>query len=93
MNRVEPYLGSVWDRLDVLLFRADYDSVVYVYRVRSDGQVQRPHLGKYEVTPNLLSALQDEFGTGTYRLLIRRRREMMFSGTISIEGLPQRARV
>ena len=93
MSRVEPYLDSVWDRLDVLLFQADFESVAYVYRVRSDGQVQRPHLAKYEVTPDLLRVLQKEIGTGTYRLLIRRRREMVFPGIISIEGLPPRARV
>jgi hypothetical protein len=86
MNRMAPHQDSVWDRLDVVLLQADPEYVVYVYRVNSDGQVQRPHLGKCEVTPDLLTVLQEEFGKGEYRLLIRRGRQMAFSGLIAIEA-------
>ena len=92
MNRMAGDQDSVWDRLDAVLRPADPALVVYVYRVNADGAVQTPHLCKYEATRELLSLLREEFGGGEYRLLIRRGREMVFSGLIAIESLPLRDR-
>jgi len=75
---------SVWDRLCYTLDAATGESIAYVYRVDRHGEILRPYLVRCEATPDLPMMLHDEYGRGLFRVLIRRRRKMQFSGTVAV---------
>ncbi len=80
---------DVWERLDAFLESLDEDLVVYVYRLSASGGVIKPFLLKASAWPGLLWVLRDEYHGGRFRILIRRKRNMVFRGDISI-ALPIR---
>jgi len=75
---------GVWDRLWNTLYGATGESIAYVYRVDRHGKILRPFLVRCEATPDLPMMLRDEYGGGLFRVLIRRSREMQFSGTVAV---------
>lgn len=81
--------GSVdtWDRLWTCLEEADGASVAYVYRLDDSGNTQKPYLLRYPAWPALPGILRDEHNGGDFKILIRRGREMIFSGKVSV-GVP-----
>ena len=75
---------DVWERLDAVLFSNDEELVVYVYRLDAYGNVVKPYLLKCEAWEGLCMMLKDDYDGGDFKLLIRKRRKMVFSGEISI---------
>lgn len=75
------------DRLDELFMELLYNSYpqdrMYIYRIE-DGRPVKPAVLIGEPYPDLLNDLRDKYGSGTYRVLIRRSEKMMLSGTFSI---------
>lgn len=86
-----PSKKDTYSRLCEVLYQDDPDMLVYGYRLNSRGRVIRPYLFRWYCHRQLLTSIQDEYGGGTYRLLIRKDRAMVFSGTIGI-GAPARRR-
>jgi len=80
----EYYKPDVWDRLWSILYGSNGNDIIYVYRVGPDGRPVKPSLVKSGTFPDFPEWLRDNHGHGEYRLLIRRGREMIFSGNISI---------
>lgn len=76
---------DIWDKLWTVLQSNDDESIVYVYRLDSHGKTIKPHLLKCDVWPGLLNMLRDEYDGGYFKLLIRKKRMMIFSGEIAIE--------
>ena len=75
---------GVWDRLWRLLDGQSEELVAYVYRVDSRGQVRKPYILRCEASPGLPHLLRDKLGGGSFQLLIKSGRTMMFSGRISV---------
>lgn len=75
---------KVWENLWTVLESNDQDAIVYVYRLDSNGEPIKPCLLKCEVWPELPDMLRDGYGGGHFRLLIRKKRIMIFSGDIAI---------
>ena len=75
---------DVWERLDALLDSLDEDLVVYVYRINASGTVIKPFLLRCYAWPGLLEVLRDEHNGGRFRILIRRKRILVFRGDIGI---------
>lgn len=86
MTEYEYCKPDVWDRLWSLLHGRNGNEIIYVYRVGPDGRPVRPFLQKCELLQyyDFLEWLRDTHGHGEYRLLIRRGREMIFSGNICL---------
>ena len=84
MTDYENYKPDVWDRLWFILLEGNENDIIYVYLLGSDGHPVRPYLDKCESSKDFLTWLQGTHGPGEYRLLIRRDREMIFSGNIGI---------
>lgn len=75
----------MWDRLYRLLAQDDWDQTVYVYRVDAKGKTIKPYLVKWGMHAGLLDSLREEFGSGTYHLMIRQGKTMLFTGIIGVE--------
>ena len=69
---------------DAMLTCNPFKSVVYVYRVEGR-KVVKPYLYKTGLVDDPLRWLSEEFGTGTYRVLIREGKTMRFSGTVGVK--------
>jgi len=80
-----PSNKDTYSRLFEVLYKNAPDMLVYGYRLNSRGRVIRPYLFRWYCHRQLLSSIRDEYGRGSYRLLIRKDRAMVFSGTIGIE--------
>jgi len=72
------------DRLLEVLYAAADDCIAYVYRVEGDGALRRPYALKCRPTPSLLADIQRRLGAGDYKLIIRRRRTMVFAGEFGV---------
>src|SRR5216684_2880521 len=72
------------DRLMLILFRADEDTTMYVYRRDAKGKIIHPYLLKCPAWPDLLETLRDHYGGGRFRIMIRKGRTMIYTGNISI---------
>ncbi len=79
---------ETWDRLWEICYRGDPDDVAYVYRVDADGAVVKPYFLKCTPTNDLPEMLRDDYGGGAFRILVRRCKKMILSGTFDIEPLP-----
>lgn len=75
---------EVWDRLWALLYEENYDRIAYVYRIGTVGEIIKPYLIKSFADTLLPEHLRDDHGGGSFRLLIREGRKMIFSGNIVI---------
>lgn len=75
---------KVWERLWKVLETSDEGTTVYVYRLDFNGNTIKPCLLKCEAWPELLYMLRDDHGGGQFKLLIRKKRLMVFSGEINI---------
>ncbi len=84
MTEYEYDKPDVWDRLWPILYGRNGSDVIYVYRVGADGRMVKPYVVKSGAFSDFLEWLRDNHGRGEYRLLIRRGREMIFSGTIGL---------
>jgi hypothetical protein len=73
-----------WDRLYRLLAEDDPDQLVYGYRVDATGNAIKPYLFCWLMHDNLIDNIRDQYGGGEYRLLIRKGRQMVFSGIIGL---------
>ena len=73
-----------WDRLYRLLAEDDPDQLVYGYRVDTLGNAIKPYLFCWFMHDNLINNIRDKYGGGEYRLLIRKGRQMVFSGSIGL---------
>ena len=73
-----------WDRLYRLLAEDDPDQLVYGYRIDALGNVIKPYLFCWFMHDNLIENIRDQYGGGEYRLLIRKGRQMVFSGSIGL---------
>ncbi len=80
---------ATWRRLWLVLDQDDPSQTVYGYRVDQTGQSIKPYLFCWHGHPGLVENIRDEYGPGEYRLLIRRGRDMIFSGYISVGGAPR----
>jgi len=80
---------KTWDRLSVVLCQDDPRQLVYGYRVDQAGQAMKPYLFCWSGHPWLVENIQAEYGPGEYRLLIRKGRQMLFSGYICIGPIPK----
>ena len=78
---------DIWELLWSILDQEYDDAVAYVYRLGPDENPIRPYLLKCAASPDLPETLRDDYGGGDFQVMIRRRRKMIFSGTISI-GIP-----
>ena len=76
---------NVWDSLDRIMAEENYERVVYVYRLDQTGKMMKPYLARLFADENLPHVLQDEYGGGKFKLLIREGRKMIFSGVVEIE--------
>jgi hypothetical protein len=84
MTKYEYYKPDAWDRLWPILYGRNGNDIIYVYRVGPDNIPVKSHLLKSGTYPDFIEWLRDNHGHGEYRLLIRRVREMIFSGNICI---------
>ena len=75
---------QVWEKLWTVLESNDEEAIVYIYRLDSHGKAIKPFLLKCEIWPELPDMLRDEYGGGEFKLLIRKKRTMVFSGKIGI---------
>jgi len=75
---------DAFERLLPILYRADADAAVYVYRLGPAGKIIHPYLLKCLAWPDLLKTLRDNYGGGSFRIMIRKGRTMIFTGNISI---------
>jgi hypothetical protein len=80
---------KTWDRLYRLLAEDNWDQLVYGYRVDTFGNAIKPYLFCWIMHEDLIEHIRHEYGAGLYRLLIRERRQMVFSGTIGIGSPPK----
>ena len=74
----------VWNRLWTLLYTRASQFQVYVYRSAPNGQSIGGFIWKGPARPELPEVLRDEFQGGDFRVLIRKGRQMVFSGNISV---------
>ena len=58
---------------------------VYVYRLTSDGLPAGSYIWRGPATPELPEILRDELRGGDFRVLIRKKRQMVFGGNIAVE--------
>ena len=58
---------------------------VYVYRLTSDGLPAGSYIWRGPATLELPEILRNEFRGGDFRVLIRKKRQMVFGGNISVE--------
>lgn len=75
---------ATWERLWVVLDQDDPDQTVYGYRVNQAGRAINPYLFCWYGHSGLVESIRHKFGSGEYRLLIRKDRMMVFSGYICI---------
>ena len=76
---------NVWDRLFRIIEKENYERTVYIYRLDQTGKMMKPYLARLFADEDLLHVLQDEYGGGKFKLLIREGRKMIFSGVVDIE--------
>ena len=74
----------IWNRLWTLLYTQAGHIQVYVYRSAPNGQSVGSFIWKGSARPELPEVLRDEFQGGDFRVLIRKGRQMAFSGNISV---------
>lgn len=84
MTEYEYYKPDVWDRLWSILYGGNGNDIIYVYPMGADNRPVKTFLLKSVAYPDFIEGLRDTYGHGVYRLLIRRGREMIFSGNINI---------
>jgi hypothetical protein len=77
---------DIWDQLWAVLHGDERGLLVYVYRIDPQGEVIRPYLVKCEAWPGLLRMLRDQFGGGTFLLLVKSGRELRCAGRIAVVG-------
>jgi len=75
---------DAFERLLPILYRADANAAVYVYRLDAKSKIIHPYLLKCLAWPDLLETLRDNYGGGSFRIMIRKGRTMIFTGNISI---------
>ncbi len=75
----------MWERLWVLLYTAAGHNQVYVYRLDPDDQSIGGYIWKGPAWPELPEILRDAYGGGEFRILIRKKRQMVFAGNFSVE--------
>ncbi len=67
----------------------NWRQTVYIYRLNKSGKTERPYLDKatgyFDSDSELFAYLRDQYGAGTYRVLIRDGSTMIYSGQIGIE--------
>lgn len=67
----------------------NWRQTVYIYRLNQLGKTERPYLDKatgyFDSDSELFAYLRDQYGAGTYRVLIRDGSTMIYSGHIGIE--------
>lgn len=78
---------DVWDKLWGILDSENDGLIVYVYRVDPQGKTISPYLLKCDADLDLPDMLRDDYNGGHFKLLIRKGREMVFSGEINIVSL------
>ena len=71
------------DRFIELLENSEPQDRMYVYRMEN-GLVIKPAILKGIPYPTLLEYLRDKYGTGKYKIFIRRSDVMLLSGTFGI---------
>lgn len=81
---------DMWEHLWALLDEQNAEDVVYVYRIGPDEKPVKPYLLKCEPWPGLIEHLQAHYGGGTFRIMIRRRRNMVLTGNFAIAPIPLR---
>lgn len=80
---------DMWGSLFALLDDQNAEDVVYVYRIGLDEKPVKPYLLKCEPWPDLIKHLQTRYGGGTFRIMIRRRRNMVLTGIFAIAPIPR----
>jgi hypothetical protein len=67
----------------------NWRQTVYIYRLNKSGKAESPYLDKatgyFDSDSELFAYLRDQYGAGTYRILIRDGSTMIYSGQIGIE--------
>jgi len=81
--------SRTWNQLWDVLYASTHHHQVYVYRLAPDGQPMGSYVWKGPAWPELPEILRDEFRGGEFRVLIRKKRQMVFGGNISVE-IPQK---
>jgi len=82
MTKYENFNSDSHDRLWPILYEGNENDIIYAYRIGPDAHLVKPHLLKSGTYPDFIEGLRDTHGHGNYRLLIRRGRNMIFSGNI-----------
>ena len=78
------------DKLAWLLNLEDPTHVVYAYRLDENEKPVKPYCLRDQASFDVLDRLSNEFGGGDFKLIIRKGRCMLFSGSLGIE--PNNAR-
>ena len=76
----------VWNRLWDVLYAPTHQHQVYVYQLTPDGLPVGSYIWRGPATPELPEILRDEFRGGDFRVLIRKKRQMVFGGNISVSA-------
>ncbi len=88
-------VGALLTDPTIEIFRAfrnparNWRQTVYIYRLNKLGKTECPYLDKatgyFDSDSELFAYLRDQYGAGTYRILIRDGSTMIYSGQIGIE--------
>ncbi len=73
-----------WTRLWDVLYAPTRHHQVYVYRLTPNGLPVGSYIWRGPATPELPEILRDGFRGGDFRVLIRKKRQMVFGGNISV---------
>jgi len=78
----------IWNQLWDVLYASTRHHQVYVYRLDTGGQPKGSQLWRgpaWPELPELPEILRDVFRGGEFRILIRKKRQMVFAGSFSVE--------
>ena len=77
------------ERLWDILYENRDDRLVYVYDVDENNKIIKPHFLKWSASRDLMETIREKHGGGTFRVMIREGRKLIFSGIIAIASLPE----
>ena len=80
---------TLMDKFIEIICKNDPEMVAYIYRLDTQGRVIKPYWLKLIANEKMPRHLQAK-GGGDYRIIIRRRRDIKFSGTLGFAPLDAR---
>ena len=75
----------IWNQLWDVLYASTRHHQAYVYRLDPGGQPMGSYIWRGPAWPELPEILRDVFRGGEFRILIRKKRRMVFAGNFSVE--------